>query len=458
MLFMILISLFNLINMKKKYSILLIFFIITVSYVALFRNREIINWEVNFINNANKNGIIDTVNYKINYNRINTSNHTIDEVKKSINILKEKEKNRDYSNLILQNVNNKRDIFLIFLESFYDYSHFTNFFDNDPFPTEYRKWANSSAKIGPNSFHGSLDARISGLTASSPTVPKNQSEKIEYTLANLLLQNGYNTYALEEAGITYNLNNLLPVIGFQNVIFNLGITNIYTYINTNINNMAKPLFVYGFSVLGHAGWYVKNNINVQHNNEIFFNFFKPEDKNDLVETMESSVMTSIEVIKIRDVILKHSPNALIIFKHDHFYPSLIEIIKKSSIDENIKNNFLNDSTPNPILIWDGTNGAYKAPNSLVAENIPMFIAINSGVTNYKNSIISLLYKEDINNIISTYHQYYKITNNTLILETNINKDLEIYKYENAQKVLSDDILRGKRYYYDLISNISNKVN
>ena len=87
------------------------------------------------------------------------------------------------------------------------------------------------------------------------------------------------------------------------------------------------------------------------------------------------------------------------------------------------------------------------------ENIPMFIAINAGITNYKNSIISLLYKEEIDNTISTYNKYYKINNNSLILENEVDENSDIFKYENAQKILSQDIFQGKKYYYDIISDL-----
>ena len=186
-------------------------------------------------------------------------------------------------------------------------------------------------------------------------------------------------------------------------------------------------------------------------------YFSHYDKLKIIETMDNSVMAAIEVIKTRDTILEYYPNALIIFKHDHLYPPLRGIIQNSSIDDSIKNSFLYDNTPTPILIWDGTNGAYKAPDNFVPENIPMFIALNAGVTNYKNSIISLLYKEEINGFISTYHKYYKVTNDTLISENNISKDSEIFKYENAQRILSQDIFQGKKHYYNLIKKAENRL-
>ena len=433
----------------------LIYFSIIV-YAVFFRKSDLNSAWNDLVLEANRNGIIDTINYRINYDRLNNKKHSKNDVLNALNIIKNLEENRDYSHLKLQNNLDKRDIFIIFLESFYDYSHFTNLFDKDPFPKEYRDWADNSREIGPNLNTGSFYARLASLTGASPLYQKDRLTNMYYTLPDLLVKNGYSTIALEEAGNSYNLINFLPAIGFQKVIFKLGFTNIDNYLESNLINLNKPLFVYGFTFLGHAESHIENNLNIKENNEQFFNFFVTEDAYKLIETLDNSAMTAIEIIKIRDFIIKHSPNALIIFKYDHLYPYLKGIIENSSIDDNIKNSFLNDDTPSPILIWDGTNGAYKAPNNFVPENIPMFIAINAGVTNYRNSIISLLYKEEIDGIISSYHKFYKITNDTLLLENNISQDSEIYKYENAQKILSQDIFQGKKHYYELIKDITNK--
>lgn len=432
-------NLYRMFKTKKSSAIIMILSIIAISYVLFLRPNKVDIWSIDFLRNANKKGIIYTLNYRINYDRINNIKPSKEAVLNSINLLKSYEE--------------KRDIFLIFLESFYDYSHFVKLFNKDPFPKEYRKWANTSQKISPNVNNGSFYARLAGLTASSPLYPKTQSEKINNTLISLLNEEGYYTLALEEALNTYNLKTFYPSIGFSNSIFGLNITNINTYLKTNINNLKKPLFVSGFTILGHTDSHIENDFNISEKNKKFMNYFNGNDKLNLIETMDNSSMAAIEIIKIRDTILKYSPNALIIFKHDHLYPYLRAIVERSNIDENIKKSFLEDSSPSPLLIWDGTNGAYKAPVNIVPENIPMFIAINAGATNYKNSIISLLYKENIDNTISTYHKYYKITNNSLILENNIDENSEIFKYENAQKILSQDIFQGKKYYYELIDNL-----
>ena len=449
LLFLFIYNLYRIFKIKKTNAIMIILSIIAILYALFLRPNKLEMWSIDFLRNANKRGIIYTLNYRINYDRMNNIKPNKELVLNSINLLKTYEEKRDLSNLLLQESENKRDIFLIFLESFYDYSHFVKLFDKDPFPKEYRKWAEASQKIAPNVNNGSFYARLSGLTASSPLYPKTQSEKINNTLISLLNENGYYTLALEEALNTYNLKTFYPSIGFSNSIFGLNITNINTYLETNINNLKYPLFISGFTILGHTDSHIENDFNIEENNKKFMNYFNGNDRVNLLETIDNSVMTSIEIIKIRNTILKYSPNALIIFKHDHLYPYLRAIVERSSVDKKLKENFLDDAAPSPLLIWDGTNGACKLSINLMPENIPMFIAINAGVTNYKNSVISLLYKENIDNNISTYHKYYKITNNLLILENNVDENSDIFKYENAQKILSQDIFQGKKYYYEL---------
>ena len=446
--FLIALFIINLIKMKRKKSLVTIIVIFILTFAIFFRKINLEAWEIDFVNFANRNGIINAINYRINFDRVNKIVYSKEDVFKAINILREREELRDYSNLLIGDTNSKRDIFLIFLESFYDYSHFVDLFDKDPFPAEYRNWAESSRKIIPNTGGGSFYARLSGLTGSSPLYPKTQIQKINYVLPDLLKNEGYYTVALEEAANTYNLGNFLPAIGFEEAIFGLEGNNIKNYINTNFNNLQKPIFIYGFTWLGHTGSHLLNNFNIAENNKNFINNFKDESRLNIIETLDNSVMTAMEIIKIRDAILKHSPNALIIFKHDHLYPYLITAIESSSIEDKYKNAFLNDYAPTPILIWNGTNGAYKVSNNFMPENIPMFIAINSGITNYRGSVISLLYKDEIDNMINSYNNYYYITNDNLTIINKIETNSKIFQYENAQRILSQDIFQGKKFYYE----------
>ncbi|MEI0492544.1 hypothetical protein R4J17_08870 [Brachyspira intermedia] len=511
------------IERSKIASLVMIAFIIFTVFYLFLKPKNIDIWSIDFVRNAKRNGIINTLNYRINYDRLNNIKPSKELVSDSIKLLKEYESKRDVSKLYLKSTKNildnikkleddmhsilieassknsnfiynnenidyeyieqlknnyydvytnfeisitndlskidelkkglKRDVYLIFLESFYDYSHFRKLFNKDPFPKEYRKWADSSRKIAPNVNNGSFYARLSGLTGSSPLYPKTQSEKIENTLPDILSKNGYNTIALEEALNTYNLKTFYPSIGFKSQVFGLGTTNINTYLGTNIDNLGSPVFAAGFTILGHTDSHLSNDLNFAENNKKFLDNFEGNDKLHIIETIDNSAMTAINIIDIRDTILKHSPNAIIIFKHDHLYPYLKAIIERSSIDEKIKTNFLNDYKPSPILIWDGTNGAYKANENFTPENIPLFIAANLNV-DYTNSVISLLYKEEIDDTISTYNKFYYTTNDSVIDNSEVS-NMMIFKYENAQRILSQDIFQGKKHYY-LIKDITNK--
>ncbi|TVL44729.1 alkaline phosphatase family protein [Brachyspira hyodysenteriae] len=504
-------------------SLVMIAFIIFTVFYLFLKPKNIDIWSIDFVRNAKRNGIINTLNYRINYDRLNEIKPSKELVSDSIKLLKEYESKRDVSKLylkstknILNNINKlednmhsilieassknsnfvynnenidyeyieqlknnnydiytnleasitndlskinelkkglKRDVYLIFLESFYDYSHFRKLFNKDPFPKEYRKWADSSRKIAPNVNNGSFYARLSGLTGSSPLYPKTQSEKIENTLPDVLSKNGYNTIALEEALNTYNLKTFYPSIGFKSQVFGLGTTNINTYLSTNIDNLESPVFAAGFTILGHTDSHLSNDLNFAENNKKFLDNFEGNDKLHIIETIDNSAMTAINIIEIRDTILKHSPNAIIIFKHDHLYPYLKAIIERSTIDEKIKTNFLNDYKPSPILIWDGTNGAYKVNENFTPENIPLFIAVNLNI-DYTNSVISLLYKEEIDNTISTYNRFYYTTNDSIIDNSEVS-NMIIFKYENAQRILSQDIFQGKKHYYNLIKELTN---
>lgn len=504
-------------------SLVMIAFIIFTVFYLFLKPKNIDIWSIDFVRNAKRNGIINTLNYRINYDRLNEIKPSKELVSDSIKLLKEYESKRDISKLYLKSTKNifdnikkleddmhsilieassknsnfvynnenidyeyieqlknnnydiytnleasitndlskinelkkglKRDVYLIFLESFYDYSHFRKLFNKDPFPKEYRKWADSSRKIAPNVNNGSFYARLSGLTGSSPLYPKTQSEKIENTLPDVLSKNGYNTIALEEALNTYNLKTFYPSIGFKSQVFGLGTTNINTYLGTNIDNLESPVFAAGFTILGHTDSHLSNDLNFAENNKKFLDNFEGNDKLHIIETIDNSAMTAINIIEIRDTILKHSPNAIIIFKHDHLYPYLKAIIERSTIDEKIKTNFLNDYKPSPILIWDGTNGAYKVNENFTPENIPLFIAVNLNI-DYTNSVISLLYKEEIDNTISTYNRFYYTTNDSIIDNSEVS-NMIIFKYENAQRILSQDIFQGKKHYYNLIKELTN---
>ena len=435
----------------KKKGIILFFIIIITTYLSFFRQIKINSIYPNYIERVNKFGIINSISYRISFDRENNKIiASIDNVKNAIELLKEVQNERDISNLIMpydfENTN-KRDVFIIFMESFYDYSHFLELFDSDPFPKEYREWASQSAKVGPNDGNGSLFARISGLIGTSPIYPKKQKTPINSALPFLMKESGYKTIALEECGITFNLDKLFPNIGFEEIIFNLGLTNIKNYIKNN--DFEEPLFVSGFTFLGHAGSHIKNDLNIFENNKRFAEKINRKDRKVLLETIENSVQAAIDIIETKKIILQKYPDAIIIFKHDHLYPYLAGMIHNSSIDAETKKEFFETYTISPLLIWNGKNGAFKLEDGFPPENIPLFIAANTEV-DYTNSIISLLYKDKTDNIIRFYNNFYTNKNNKIV-KIEVSKESLSYKYNYAQRILSEDILRGEKYFNDLIT-------
>lgn len=431
----------------KKKGIILFFIILITTYLSFFRQVKINSIYPNYIERVNKFGIINSISYRISFDRENNKViANIDNVENAIELLKEVQNKRDISNLIMPyDYTNKRNVFIIFMESFYDYSHFLELFDKDPFPKEYREWALQSSKVGPNDGNGSLFARLSGLIGTSPIYPKKQKSKVNTALPFLMKNAGYKTIALEECGITFNLDKLFPNIGFEETIFNLGLTNIKNYIKNN--DFEKPLFISGFTFLGHAGSHIKNDFNIFENNKRFYEKINRKDKKVLLETMENSVMAAIDIIETKNIILQKYPDAIIIFKHDHLYPYLAGMIYNSSIDENIKKEFFESYAINPLLIWNGRNGAFKLEDGFPPENIPLFIAVNTKI-NWTNSIISLLYKDKMERIIRFYNNFYTNENNKII-RIEVSKESLSYKYNYAQRILSEDILRGKKYFNDL---------
>lgn len=434
---------------NKKKGIALFFIIIITTYLSFFRQVKINSIYPSYIERVNKFGIINSISYRISFDRENNKIiANFDNVKNAIELLKHAQNKRDISNLIMPydfETPNKRDAFIIFMESFYDYSHFLELFDNDPFPKEYREWASKSAKVGPNDGNGSLFARLSGLIGTSPIYPKKQKIPINTTLPFLMKNAGYKTIALEECGITFNLDKLFPNIGFEETIFNLGLTNIKNYIKNN--DFEEPVFVSGFTFLGHAGSHIKNDFNIFENNKRFAEKINRKDRKVLLETMENSVMAAIDIIETKNIILQKYPDAIIIFKHDHLYPYLAGMIHNSSIDENIKKEFFESYAISPLLIWNGRKGAFKLEDGFPPENIPLFIAVNTKI-NWTNSIISLLYKDKTEGIIRFYNNFYTNENNKII-RIEVSKESLSYKYNYVQRILSEDILRGKKYFNDL---------
>ncbi len=453
-------SIYKHFNIKKIIVVVVLFV-----FIVLFNNYSPFDFElgamgVEYKKISNRYGIILAKNFQAKNDKVAKHIVTEEEVLAAIDVVQKYINERDIEPLLLETTKQsleehgyieQRDVYIIILESFYDYSHFISLFDSDPFNKEFRDWANASAKIGPYQGNGSFYARLATLTGSSPLYPSSSGSYSNF-MPNLFEQAGYKTIALEEAVSTYNLSSVLPSLGFNEVTFHVGNAKLHSYISDNIIGIEEPKFVYGFTFLGHAtGWTsltpeMIENYNIDSNIKTFMSKFENEQiAGSLKETLLLSVITADEVIKIRDTILEKSANALIIFKHDHLAPSLIGAISSSTIERSMKNIFLNNAAIAPLLIWDGTNGAYKAPVGFVAENIPLFVAMNTQI-DYKNTPLELLYKDVVEGQVSSYNNYYNVVSaDELRLIDMPNEDL--VELENAVNTISKDIFMGKQHTY-----------
>lgn len=359
----------------------------------------------------------------------------------------------------------KRPIVIIIFESFYDYKDFIPLFKRDPFPKKYRSLVNSATYTGPNRSYGSFDARFTALTGAYPLRPATKKTIYYQTLANILTQYGYSATSLEAVTPTYNLSIFYPLWGFEHSYYQLYgndwggarsnpnsfVSNISNVIvNTPVNTVP---FYFGFTFLGHDGACkftdkFPNIKNVDH----YLSYF-PEDKRELMmRLLKEGVFNAQRLLTIKKIILQKFPHALIVFKADHFSPHFYKNIKNSTLPQKYKDKIFHDPAPLPFLVFNGTNGLLKLPKGFSPANIPLMVLAESKLP-YRNTTISLLYRQLPSNIISVYNKFTKNISNTYREITP--KDLEftsLTNHEEAYKTISIDLYKGQAYTLQLLSN------
>ncbi|MDA1470025.1 hypothetical protein OGZ02_14615 [Brachyspira hyodysenteriae] len=90
----ILLFIFNLYKMfirNKTSSLIMTSCIIFISFYLFLIPKNIDIWSIDFVRNARRKGIINTINYRINYDRLNNIKPSKELVEDSINLLKEYE-------------------------------------------------------------------------------------------------------------------------------------------------------------------------------------------------------------------------------------------------------------------------------------------------------------------------------------------------------------------------------
>ncbi|MGL4676663.1 MAG: hypothetical protein ACRCWI_03235 [Brevinema sp.] len=399
-------------------------------------------------------GILETITTKTIESNIILSPDTVTE---SVNYLKNKEQRRQMypisqspQELPLQ----KRPIIILTFESFYDYKHFLPLFEKDPFPQEYRQLMNQNTYTGPNQSFGSFDARFVSLTGSLPFESLSRNKDIPYqTLGNILSNYGYRVYALESVNPTYSLPTYYKLWGFQIAKFELfgndwggKRINPDTY-EKNITKIIQETpdeitpFYFGFTFLGHGNscQFTEKLADPNVNLTPYLSLFK--DQKRAKQLLKANIFNAQRLLSIKKMILKKYPDALIVFKADHYSTELYQSM--NSPNNQIPNIYIeafkNDPAPLPFLVIDGTNGILPIAKGFSPANIPLMVLAESQLP-YKDTTLSLFYRDIPKNMLMIYHNWYS---NEQLFPISLETNKEYFDYYQAIRTVSQDLYKNQ---------------
>ncbi|MGL4388274.1 MAG: hypothetical protein ACRCTJ_02625, partial [Brevinema sp.] len=383
------------------------------------------------------------------------------EVKDSFYFLKNLEKSRNeypISKSPTEAPSTKRPIVMIAFESFYDYRDLYPLFgDKNPFPKEYLELVNTNTYTGPNQNDGSFLARLILLTGSYPLEFLDTTRSHPYTLPYELKKYGYTTYTLESVTPTYNLDKHYKnwfidheeycVFGndwsgsrLDPYRFEKGVVE---RIHSTPNNITPFYFIFTF--LGHVGstQFTDKIDDTEHLDEFLKYFNSKKEKLNAKRLLKASVFNARRLVFFKNEILKKYPNALIVFKTDHFSHETKYNIKNSQLPEEYKNLVAKNPASLPILMIDGINGLVDLPKGISPDNIPLTILVKAGLP-YKNTLLSLMYQENDPKIINIYGRIFDKKTNLPLPETHP-KYLKLIQRNKAAEKISIDLYKGNSY-------------
>ena len=417
-------------------------------------------------------GIIKTIRSRIENTNINISPEVVNS---SFNLLKQYEEKRTI--YPIQNSpntipKNKRPIFILVFESFYDYRHFLPLFEEDPFPQEYRELMNNNTYTGPNQTHGSFHARFVSLTGSIPIEPPSSHTNIIYpVLPKVLSQYGYTPIALESVTPTYGLQDYYKVWGFDTIKFHMygndwsgKRLDPYTFeknITTIIQNTPDDItpFYFGFTFIGHGGTIGFTDKIDDPQTDITSFLALAKNKNTANQLLKAGIFNAERLLSIKKMILQKYPDALIILKSDHYSTDFSQFLNESdNIPQEYKDAFYNDPTPLPFVVIDGTNGVLPLEKGFSPANIPLMILAESKLP-YRNTMISLLYRNVPKDMINIYNKWYQKIDGkyTPIDLANLNNQ-QFLEYNKAIETISFDLYKNNAPSISLELNKSNIIN
>lgn len=435
---------------QKSISIIGIF----ICCHMLTYNKEVDIWHQDPHTNFFGYGILSVIQAEQKVTHINI---TQEEVLESLENLKKLEEQRIQYPVSLSPKTmptNKRPIIMIIFESFYDFKHFYSLFDQNPFPKSYLDIVQPFNYTGPNQTFGSFQARFVSLTGAYHSIHPKRKEIVYPTLPYELSKYGYTTIALESMQNTYSLSTYYKLWGFDKQYFQLyGVDwagrriapdtyekNITRILQNTPENITP--FYFGFTYLGHgSSCAFTDKLPDPENIEHFLSYFADDKKHNAKQLLKANIFNAGRLISIKNMILNKFPDALIVFKSDHYSTELNQSLRESSLPKDMLDSFFQDPAPLPFIVFDGTNGILELPYGFSPANIPLMILAEAGLP-YKNTFISMLYRETPGNIINIYDRLFikkgsKFENFT----TNISS---LKSYE----ILSFDLYQGKSYSLD----------
>ncbi len=419
-------------------------------YNYLFNEKVVIGftWDlVAYQDNFNVWGVISTIKrHYVEYD----IDLTPESVQHSFTYLKEIEKNRtEYPISQSPKVapEKKRPIFVIVFEAFYDFREFEEYFDEDPFPKEYRDMV--STYSGPNQTYGSFPARVTSLTGGTYLTPSTKSREYSEILPNVLKKYGYTSFALESVSPTYGLQVYYKKWNIESrfsLMFG-GTDDPYNYernVMEIINNTPDDVvpFYFGFTYLGHSGStsfadeLEDPKVDISRYLELF------ENKTLAKRLLKSGIFNAQRMISFRDGILTKYPDALIVYRSDHMSIEHYEIFDnpKNTLSKDFVSDFRRNPHVLPYIVIDGTNGVMKLREGFSPENTALLVLAESGLP-YEGTAISLLYRSVPKDMSSIYGRWYK-RNGDKYVATDMTAQMT--EYNKALETISTDLYQNRK--------------
>ncbi|MGL4393927.1 MAG: hypothetical protein ACRCS8_01700 [Brevinema sp.] len=441
---------------------ILIYLTISV-HTTLNETREMAPWMGDYRETFFMSGIVKTIQTR---ERNTLTVIPEEEVQKSYKFLKNLENTRkEYpiSASPTKAPEKKKAIFVIIMESFYDFRDLYPLFgENNPFPKEYLDLVTENTYTGPNQNHGSFLARMVALTASYPLQLLNESRPHPYTFPYELKKHGYTSYVLEAVTPTYNLPKIYKnwfVDHEEYCLFGDDWSgkrlDPYRFEERTIERIKQTPdnvtpFYFMFTFLGHSrtGRFTDKLEDPEHLDEYLKYFNDDKEKLAGKRQLKGSIFNARRLVYLKNEILKKYPDALIVFKSDHLSFETPQNINNSLLPQEYKNAMSKNPAPLPMIMIDGQKGRVDLPKGISPGNLPLILMAKAGIP-YKDTLMSLFYIENDTQVMNIYGKVFDKKTGIPLADTNA-KYQEIMPKNKAVENISIDLYKGNSYSTNLM--------